>query len=134
MTVASGGGSVSDMYRRSLLIGATAFAAAPIAFAQDRGQGDALPSWNGAARALILDFVQKVTTPGSPDFVPVPKRIAAFDNDGTLWSEQPTYFQFAFAFALDRVKALAPQHPSSRCSPATWQRSTPWVRGACSRS
>ena len=55
------------------------------------------------------DFVTRVTKAGGPDFVPVPERIATFDNDGTLWSEQPIYFQLAFA--LDRVKALAPQHP-----------------------
>ena len=97
------------MHRRTLLIAAAAVVAAPAAFAQDRGQGDALPSWSGAPRTSILGFVQKVTASGSPDFVPVADRIAVFDNDGTLWSEQPTYFQAAFAF--DRVKALAPQHP-----------------------
>ena len=69
-----------------------------------------LPSWNdGAAKKSIIDFVEKVTKDGSPDFVPVAERIATFDNDGTLWCEQPMYFQFLFA--LDRVKALAPQHP-----------------------
>jgi hypothetical protein len=56
-----------------------------------------------------VNFVSRVTKPGSPDFVPVPERIATFDNDGTLWSEQPIYIQFAFA--LDRVRELAPQHP-----------------------
>ena len=56
-----------------------------------------------------MGFVEKVTKEGSPDFVPVPERIAVFDNDGTLWAEQPMYFQLFFA--LDRVKALAPQHP-----------------------
>jgi hypothetical protein len=56
-----------------------------------------------------VDFVQRVTTPGGKDFVPVPERIATFDNDGTLWAEQPIYFQFTFVF--DRIKALAPQHP-----------------------
>jgi hypothetical protein len=72
--------------------------------------GDPLPSWNdGAAKKNIVEFVAKVTTEGSPDFVPVPERIATFDNDGTLWAEQPMYFQLIFA--LDRVKALAPQHP-----------------------
>jgi hypothetical protein len=72
--------------------------------------GDPLPSWNdGAAKKNIVEFVSKVTTEGSPDFVPVPRRIATFDNDGTLWAEQPMYFQLIFA--LDRVKALAPQHP-----------------------
>jgi phosphoglycolate phosphatase-like HAD superfamily hydrolase len=71
---------------------------------------DALPSWNdGPAKAAIVDFVARVTKEGGADFVPVPERIATFDNDGTLWSEQPIYFQFAFA--IDRVKALAPEHP-----------------------
>ena len=71
---------------------------------------DPLPSWNdGPTRQSILGFVQQATTPGTPAFVPPPERIAVFDNDGTLWSEQPIYFQFAFAF--DRVKALAPSHP-----------------------
>jgi hypothetical protein len=71
---------------------------------------DPLLSWNdGPAKQSIVAFVEKVTKPGSPDFVPVPERIAVFDNDGTLWSEQPMYFQLFFA--LDRVKALAPQHP-----------------------
>ena len=71
---------------------------------------DALPSWNnGKARQSIVDFVEKVTKPGSPDFVPAAERIATFDNDGTLWAEQPMYFQILFAF--DRVKVLAPQHP-----------------------
>jgi phosphoglycolate phosphatase-like HAD superfamily hydrolase len=71
---------------------------------------DPLPSWNdGPAKQSIVTFVEKVTTPGSPDFVPVPERIATFDNDGTLWSEKPLPVQVYFA--LDRVKTLAPQHP-----------------------
>ncbi|QKS27521.1 MAG: hypothetical protein FAZ92_01076 [Accumulibacter sp.] len=71
---------------------------------------DPLPSWNdGAAKSAIVEFVTKVTTEGTPEFVPPAERIAVFDNDGTLWSEQPMYFQLFFA--LDRVKALAPQHP-----------------------
>jgi phosphoserine phosphatase len=71
---------------------------------------DALPSWNdGPAKQSIVEFVTKVTMPDSPDFVPVPERIATFDNDGTLWAEQPLPVQLYFA--LDRVKALAPQHP-----------------------
>ncbi len=71
---------------------------------------DYLPSWNdGAPKQSIVDFVQRVITPGGKDFVAEPQRIATFDNDGTLWAEQPMYFQLAFA--LDRVKALAPQHP-----------------------
>jgi hypothetical protein len=71
---------------------------------------DPLPSWNdGPAKQAIVSFVEKVTKEGSPDFVPPPERIATFDNDGTLWCEQPMYFQLFFA--LDRVKTLAPQHP-----------------------
>jgi hypothetical protein len=71
---------------------------------------DPLPSWNDTApKQAIIVFVEKVTKPGSPDFVPVPERIATFDNDGTLWAEQPMYVQLRFA--LDRVKALAPEHP-----------------------
>jgi phosphoglycolate phosphatase-like HAD superfamily hydrolase len=71
---------------------------------------DPLSSWSdGPTKQSIMAFVAKVTTVGSSDFVPAPERIAVFDNDGTLWSEQPMYFQLFFA--LDRVKALAPQHP-----------------------
>jgi len=71
---------------------------------------DPLPSWNhGPAKQAITDFVVNVTKEGGPDFVPVAARIAVFDNDGTLWCEQPMYVQLAFA--LDRVKALAPKHP-----------------------
>ena len=70
---------------------------------------DPLPSWNDtAAKKAVVAFVG-VTTQGSADFVPVPERIATFDNDGTLWAEQPIYFQFQFA--LDRVKTLEPQRP-----------------------
>jgi hypothetical protein len=73
-------------------------------------QSDPLPSWNdGAAKSSITNFVARVTTQGGADFVPVEQRIATFDNDGTLWIEQPMYVQFAFI--LDRVKALAPQNP-----------------------
>ena len=72
-----------------------------------------LPSWNdGAAKRAILAFVAETTTPGSPRFVPASERIAVFDNDGTLWAEQPIYFQALFA--MDRVRALAPQHPQWR--------------------
>jgi hypothetical protein len=71
---------------------------------------DPLPSWNdGAAKQSIITFVEKVTKEGSPDFVPAPNRIATFDNDGTLWCEQPLPEQAFFAF--DRVNALVPQHP-----------------------
>jgi phosphoserine phosphatase len=71
---------------------------------------DPLPSWNdGKAKQSIINFVGKVTTKGSPDFVAPAERIAAFDNDGTLWAEQPMYFQFFFT--LEGVAALAPKHP-----------------------
>ncbi len=76
-------------------------------------QGDLLPSWNdGVARQSIVQFVKAITTQGSPQFVPPDERIAVFDNDGTLWAEQPAYFQALFVF--DRIKALAPQHPEWR--------------------
>ena len=71
---------------------------------------DPLPSWNDTApKKAIVAFVEKVTKEGSSDFIPPAERIATFDNDGTLWCEQPMYFQIVFA--LDRVKVLAPQHP-----------------------
>ncbi len=71
---------------------------------------DPLPSWNDRpAKQSIITFVEKVTKAGSPDFVPVQERIATFDNDGTLWCEQPLPVQLFFA--LDRVKALSAQHP-----------------------
>ena len=80
---------------------------------------EALPSWNDTApKKAIVDFVEKVTKEGSPDFVKPEERIATFDNDGTLWAEQPIYFQFAFA--IDRVKALAPQH-------SEWKKQQPFA-------
>ncbi len=73
-------------------------------------QPDPLPMWNdGPVKARIVAFVEAVTTEGGKDFVAAPDRIAVFDNDGTLWSERPVYFQLAFV--LDRVRALAPRHP-----------------------
>jgi phosphoglycolate phosphatase-like HAD superfamily hydrolase len=69
-----------------------------------------LPAWNdGPVKAALVNFVAQVTTNGGPGFVPPAERVAVFDNDGTLWAEQPMYFQLAFA--IDRVKALAPKHP-----------------------
>lgn len=69
-----------------------------------------LPSWNdGAVKKSIIDYVTDVTKEGSSDFIPVKDRIATFDNDGTLWSEQPVYFQLFYA--LDQVRAMAPEHP-----------------------
>ena len=79
------------------------------------------PGTTAPAKQAIVDFVARVTTQGSRDFVPLAERIATFDNDGTLWTEQPIYFQFAFAF--DRVKALAPQHPE-------WRTKQPFKVGA----
>jgi len=80
---------------------------------------DPLASWNDtASKNSLIAFVERVTKTGSPDFVPAPERIAAFDNDGTLWAEQPMYFQFLFA--IDRAKALAPQHPE-------WQTNEPFA-------
>ena len=82
------------------------------------GTGDPLASWNdGPTKKSIVDFVARVTKADSIDYVAPEERIATFDNDGTLWSEQPYYFQFAFA--LDRVKAMAPQHPE-------WQSKEPF--------
>lgn len=90
--------------RAAVLFGALAFIMA-IARA-----ADPLPSWNDSApKRSIIAFVEKVTKEGSSDFVPVAERIATFDNDGTLWAEQPMYFQLLFA--LHRVGVLAPQHP-----------------------
>ena len=71
---------------------------------------DPLPSWNeGAVKSAILRYVERVVDEESPGYVPVPERVATFDNDGTLWSEKPAYFQLAFA--MDRIKALADQNP-----------------------
>ncbi len=83
---------------------------------QSIGQTDPLPSWNdGPTKRSIVDFVGRVTREGSPDFVPVAQRIAAVDNDGTLWSEQPIYNQVVFT--LDRIKALLPTHPEWQAKP-----------------
>jgi hypothetical protein len=90
----------------SMLLMATGLSVATLALAQD----DPLPSWHdGASKARIVAFVRAVTEQGGKDYVAPPERIATFDNDGTLWAEQPMYFQLLFA--LDRVKAMAPQHP-----------------------
>lgn len=90
-------------------IRAFAFAVAACICAMALGQ-DPLPSWNeGEAKRSIIEFVEMVSKPGLEGFVQDRERIAVFDNDGTLWAEQPLYFQLAFA--MDRVKALAPKHP-----------------------
>jgi len=83
---------------------------ATLAFVTSVVRADPLPSWNDTApKRAIVAFVEKVATAGSPDYVVPAERIAVFDNDGCLWAEQPMYFQFLFA--LDRIKALGPQHP-----------------------
>jgi phosphoglycolate phosphatase-like HAD superfamily hydrolase len=86
---------------------------AVLALSPSFGQAGDLESWQQTApRQALIQFVEAVTAPGSQDFIPVPARIAVFDNDGTLWSEQPMYFQFLFA--LDEVKRMAPAHPEWR--------------------
>ena len=128
---------LSGINRRALL---AAFAALPAlstlvpgsALAQTVAAGDPLPSWNDTApKEAIVAFVDRVTEQGSSDFVSEAERVATFDNDGTLWAEQPMYFQLLFA--LDRVKALAPQHPE-------WKEKEPFasllkgdVKGALAR-
>jgi phosphoserine phosphatase len=89
---------------------ASALVAGTHVHARGAAPGAPLPSWNqGDTRRAVIDFVAAVTDPASPDFVPRAERIAVFDNDGTLWSEKPVYFQLFFA--LDRLRELAPQHP-----------------------
>ena len=100
------------IHRRMVLAGllAASAAALPLSPLAALAQDDPLPSWSdGPAKKAITEFVEAVTREGSPDFVPVPQRIATFDNDGTLWAEQPMYVQLAFT--MDRVKALSNQHP-----------------------
>jgi phosphoserine phosphatase len=102
---------VFEMNRRAVLSALAAFTTFHVgsALAQTPG-AEPLSSWNDTTtKKAIVRFVEQVTMQGSPDFVPPAERIATFDNDGTLWAEQPIYFQLAFA--LDRVKALAPLHP-----------------------
>ncbi|MFZ1413328.1 MAG: HAD family hydrolase [Defluviicoccus sp.] len=99
--------------RRAVLQGTGAVLAASLVASPLAAADEPLPSWNaGAAKTAIVEFVTAVSTEGGPDYVAPAERIAVFDNDGTLWVEQPFYTQLAFA--LDRVKALAPQHPEWR--------------------
>ncbi len=99
---------MNPIHRQSLI--AAALAGALVFTTTVLHAADPLPSWNDRpAKQSIITFVERVTKPGSPDFVPVQERIATFDNDGTLWCEQPLPVQLFFA--LDRVKMLAPQHP-----------------------
>ncbi len=104
--------------RRSMLAGLLVTAAATLLAGRALAQSAPLPSWNeGPSKKAIMAFVSAVTQEGTPDFVPAPERIATFDNDGTLWCEQPMYVQLAFA--LDRVKALSARHPE-------WKRKQPF--------
>jgi phosphoglycolate phosphatase-like HAD superfamily hydrolase len=99
--------------RRAVLVGAAIAALGRLASAPAAAEGDPLPSWRDrATKRAIREFVAAVTAPGGPDHVPVPERVAVFDNDGTLWIEQPLYVQLAFA--LDRIRALAPADPGWR--------------------
>lgn len=84
--------------------------AAPLIIAVEAAPAEPLVSWSdGAAKTAIVDFVGRVTRTSGPDYVKPAERIAVFDNDGTLWAEQPIYFQLAFA--IDRVRTLSPRHP-----------------------
>jgi len=96
-----------------VLAGAALSCGGPRAATTSPAAAPELPSWNeGPVREALVGFVRDVTTEGGPHYVPPAERIAVFDNDGTRWSEQPMYVQLAFA--VDRVKALAPEHPEWR--------------------
>jgi len=110
--------SVTLRLARLVRLGCTAIVTALVLLncAPAMAQGETLPSWNeGGAKRAIVTFVDEVTTPGTPNFVEPGGRIAVFDNDGTLWAEQPLYFQFLFM--LDQLKAAAPQHPEWKKNP-----------------
>jgi phosphoserine phosphatase len=101
--------SIPGLIAVGLVVFAACSTPAPVA-EQSQPAVDLLPSWNDTAtKSAIVDFVARVTDPASPDFVPEAERIATFDNDGCLWSEKPVYFQLLFA--IDRVKAMAAEHP-----------------------
>ncbi|CAL8480860.1 HAD family hydrolase [Caballeronia sp. S22] len=98
-------------------VGQSASDAKSPAVASATNAAAALPSWReGTAKKRIVKFVADVTREGSSTFVPPAERIAVFDNDGTLWSEQPLYFQFLFL--LDQITAAAPNHPEWKGNPA----------------
>lgn len=101
--------SISRIRCHWLLLLFLTLAPLPVA-AGENATPDPLPSWHaGARKKAIVDFVERVTNPNSPAFVPAPERIAVFDNDGTLWTEQPIYPQYVFV--LERLRALAPRFP-----------------------
>src|SRR5258708_35224376 len=101
---------VLEVSRRAMFALAALPMLLPVSLLAQPAVTEPLPSWNDTGpKKAIVTFVERVTKQGSPDFVPPAERIATFDNDGTLWAEQPIYFQLAFA--LERVKVLAPLHP-----------------------
>src|SRR5262245_54993033 len=106
-----GDDDVMSKHRRRLRIFAYALRVAVSLAAQTGAVADPLPSWNeGPAKAAIASFIERATSIGSPDFVPIPDRIAVFDNDGTLWPEQPVPAQIAFE--LTCLSAAEPSHPA----------------------
>jgi len=108
-----------EIMRRRTAALAMLFSVAMLAFGQVQARDGHLKSWNdGPAKKAIVEFVERTTDKASPNYVPPGERIATFDNDGTLWAEQPMYVQALFAF--DRVKALSPQHPE-------WQAQEPFA-------
>src|SRR5712675_1873681 len=110
---------VFEVSRRAMFAFAALPMLLPVSLLAQTAVTEPLPSWNDTAtKKAIATFVERVTKQGSPDVVPEAERIATFDNDGTLWAEQPMYFQLAFA--LDRVKSLAPMHPE-------WKDKEPFV-------
>ncbi len=105
--------NIRCLSRRVILAAILASSLCGLASTSAFTQTDPLPSWNdGPAKKSITDFVARVTTQNGPDFVTPAERVAVLDNDGTLWPEHPMYFQLAFA--LDRVKVMAPLHPEWR--------------------
>jgi hypothetical protein len=111
--------SITNSARRMTSALAVLLCVGALASAQVQAREDRLRSWNdGPAKKAIVEFVEATTKKGSPGYVPPGERIATFDNDGTLWAEQPMYVQAMFA--LDRVKALGPQHPE-------WQTQEPFA-------
>jgi phosphoglycolate phosphatase-like HAD superfamily hydrolase len=109
--------TLSSLTRRVFIASAAALSVALAGCAATPATTDPLPSWNeGASKKAIVDFVTEVTRTGGPNYVPPAERIAVFDNDGTLWAEQPLYFQFLFM--IEQAKAAAPQHPEWNSNPA----------------
>lgn len=122
-------GSLGAWWQRTCRWLATGLVALSIAGCATTAGVDPLPSWaDGPARKAIVSFVDDVTRESSPNYVPPAQRIATFDNDGTLWTEQPLYTQFAFM--IDQVKAAAPRHPEWANNPVYKALAANDVRGA----